>query len=81
MANENSFLKNTSLYIQKLTKQTYVEKTELLQLKNHLRKLQEQEPKYKPLLNKVTRIANGAKGKNPVTILNGIADDFKELQS
>ncbi|MEI6774348.1 MAG: hypothetical protein WCL18_06250 [bacterium] len=55
-------------------------KTDLLQLKNHLRNLKAQEPKYRELFNKVTRIANKAKGKNPVAMLNGISETFQSLQ-
>lgn len=76
---DNSFFANTALYITKLTGQTFVEKTELLQLKQHLRKLKEQDPKYRKLCNKVTSIADNAKGKNPIAILNGIAHKLNSL--
>lgn len=44
MGNNNSFFDNASSYITKITGQTFVEKTELLQLKQHLRTLKDQDP-------------------------------------
>lgn len=81
MGNDNSFSKNVSLYLDKIMKQKYILKTDLLQLKKQLRKLKEQDKKFNNLYNRVTNIANRAGGKNYVKILQSTYADFNALIS
>jgi len=77
----NSFLENTVSYFDKIMKQKYIEKTNVLQLKNQFRQLKQYDPSYKNLFNRVTTLANNAKGNNKPDILQNLYEDFKNLQS
>ena len=75
----NSFLENTSLYFTKLMQQKYVAKSEIIKLKRQFHTLKIQNPGYNPLFNKITNIANNAKGKNTPELLENVYNEFKEL--
>jgi len=77
----NSFLKNASLYFDKIMKQKYISKSDVLQLKNQFKQLKQHDASYNNLLNRITRIANNAKGKNTPDILQDSYEDFKKLAS
>jgi hypothetical protein len=77
----NSFLPNTVLYFNKLMQQTYVEKSEIIRLKRKFKDLEEFDPTYHKLFNKVTRIANKAKGKNEPSILKTAYETFNTLKN
>ncbi len=76
----NSFLENTVLYFNKLMQKNYVEKSEIINLKRKFKDLEEFDPTYHKIFNKITRITNKAKGKNKVEILQETYDVFQEKQ-
>jgi len=78
---KNSFLDNTVSFFDKIMKQTYIAKTEIIQLKRQLGHLKEQDDRYKSLFNKVTNIANKAKGKNDPEILQDVYTTFNDSKS
>ncbi|MEI6119334.1 MAG: hypothetical protein WCP92_09410 [bacterium] len=78
---KNSFLDNTVSFFDKIMKQTYIAKTEIIQLKRQFGHLKEQDDTYKGLFNKVTNIANKAKGKNAPAILQDVYETFNDVQS
>ena len=77
----NAFLKNATDYFNKIMEQKYIAKSDVLQLKNQFKQLKKQDKKYNSFFNKVTNIANNAKGKNEPKILQEVYKEFKELQS
>lgn len=81
MGKDNAFLGNASSYFDKLMRKTYVEKSDLLSLKKQLTVLKERESTYNPILNSITRIANEAKGKNPVDVLREVYLDFQAISN
>lgn len=76
---DNSFFTNAKDYFDKIMKKTYVTKPELITLKGQFKRLKEQDPSYTNIFNQTTRIANSAKGNNPVTILTKTYTDFQGL--
>lgn len=81
MAKENSFLNNASSFFDKIMKQTYISKSEILSLKKKLKVLKEADASYTNLFNRVTNIGNKAKGKNTPDILIKEYEDFKKSES
>jgi hypothetical protein len=96
MGNNNSFLNNASSFFDKLMKQTYVKKTQLIQLKRQLKQLAEieknhfaligknpkkEELSYNKLYNRITNIGDRAKGENSPTILKQTYIDFNTLKN
>ena len=78
---KNSFLDNTVSFFDKIMKQTYIAKTEIIQLKRQFGHLKTQDDTYKSLFNKVTNIANRAKGKNDPEILQDVYETFNDVKS
>ncbi len=78
MGNNNSFFSNASSFFDKIMKQNYISKSEILQLKKQFKQLKNQDERYNNLFNRITRIGNTAKGKNTPTILAKVYEDFKE---
>ncbi|MCX6823951.1 MAG: hypothetical protein NT085_02395 [candidate division SR1 bacterium] len=78
---KNSFLDNTVSFFDKIMKQTYITKKEIIQLKRQFDHLKEQDDIYKSLFNKVTNIANRAKGKNEPKILQDVYETFNDVKS
>ncbi|MEI7558420.1 MAG: hypothetical protein WCJ45_06590 [bacterium] len=77
----NSFLRNASSYFTKLMQQQYIAKSEIIKLKRQFTTLRIQHPGYNALSNRITNIANKAKGKNTVDILQDAYNDFNHLKS
>lgn len=73
----NDFTKNAKEYLEKLTKQKYISKIEILSLKKMMRKLSEYDGSYKKLFNRITTISNRAKGKNESNILTEFYGEFQ----
>jgi len=81
MAKENSFLNNASLFFDKIMKQTYISKSEILSLKKKLKVLKEADDSYTNLFNRITNIGNKAGGKNSPNILTKEYEDFKKSKT
>jgi len=77
----NFFFENTVSYFDKLMQKTYVEKSEIMGLKDKFKALKKVNPAYNSLLNKVTRIVNEAKGKNEIKILQEAYKAFTALKA
>lgn len=78
----NSFLGAASSYFDKIMKQKFISKAEILSLKQKLKTLKEADvttTKYNNILNRVTNITNKATGKNSPEILQKVYTDFKLL--
>lgn len=76
----NSFLHNASSYFDKMMKQTYVSKSEILSLKKKLKVVKDSGTiTYNNILNRVTAVSRKANGKNSPEILRKIYDEFKEM--
>ncbi len=78
MAKTNSFLNNASSFFDKLMKQTYISKSEILALKKMLKKLSESDESYKKLFNRITTISNRSVGKNEANILTEFYETFQK---
>lgn len=77
---DNSFLNNTVTFFDKLMKQKYVSKSELLDLKKKFKTMKDNGmTEYNNLLNRITNISNKAPGKNEPTLLQDLYDDFQTL--
>lgn len=74
-------MRNASSHFHKLMQQKYVAKADLIKLKRQFGTLKIQQPEYKTLFNRITNIANNAKGKNDVEILQSAYEDFNNLLS
>lgn len=74
----NSFLDTASSYFDKIMKQKFISKAEILALKQKLKVLKEESASntYNNILNRITRISNNATGKNLPEILQKVYDDF-----
>jgi len=77
----NLFLANASSYFDKIMRQKYIAKSDVITLKRQFKQLKTQDAQYKTLFNKITGIANKAKGKNTSEILQEVYDDFRDSQS
>jgi len=78
----NSFLGAASSYFDKIMKQKFISKAEILSLKQKFKTLKEADvttTKYNNILNRVTRISDKAIGKNNPAILQNVYADFKLL--
>jgi hypothetical protein len=74
----NNFLSNPINYLEKLTKQTYVKKSEILSLKKMMKKLYDLDESYRKLYRRITTISNSANGKNDSTILSEFYENIKK---
>ncbi|MFA7717220.1 MAG: hypothetical protein WC875_00710 [Candidatus Absconditabacterales bacterium] len=85
MGTNNSFKENAVSCFDTIMKKKFVEKTDLLSLKQKLKVLKDTGEcnnlfnEGNNILNKITRIANSAKGKSSVEILRKVYDDFTQL--
>lgn len=79
MSKENSFLKNVSSFLNKIMKQKYISKAEILSLKKMMRKLSESDNNYKQLSNRITTISNSNRviGKNEANVLQEFYEKFQ----
>lgn len=78
----NSFLQNASLYFDKLMKQKYICKSDVLSLKQKLKVLKESnldDDTYNNILNRVTRISDKATRRDSPDILREVYADFNLL--
>lgn len=77
---DNSFLKNAVTFFDRLMKQSYVSKSQLLDLKKKFKTMKENGmTEYNTLLNRITNISNKVPGKNDPEILREVYDDFQTL--
>ncbi|MFA6255622.1 MAG: hypothetical protein WC606_00425 [Candidatus Absconditabacterales bacterium] len=87
MATTNSFEKNAKKYFEKLMRRKFIEKRDLLSLKSKFKELKDSGncPNFfnegNNMLNKITRIANNAKGKNSIEIVQKAYEDFTKLST
>lgn len=80
MGKDNSFLSNTLSYFDKLMKETYISKSDILRLKKQFKVMKDNGMiEYNPILNKVTTISNKATGKQTPELLQGVYEQFKLL--
>lgn len=78
----NSFLDATSSYFDKIMKQKFISKSDILSLKQKFKTLKKSDittTKYNNILNRVTRISDKAIGKNNPEVLQNVYIEFKLL--
>ena len=80
MGKDNSFLNNTTLYFDKLMKQTYISKSDILSLKKKFKTMKDiGMTEYNSIFNKITKIGNKATGKQTPELLQSVYAEFKKL--